>query len=59
VTTPKTDEREQGQEARKGSELTLEIEAVRDLEVDEHSADAIRGGPCWCSYGNHPTSQQQ
>jgi hypothetical protein len=57
VTTPKTGEREQGQEGRKEPELTLEVEAVRDLEVDEHNADAVRGGPCWCSYGNTGSEQ--
>lgn len=58
MTTPRTDEREQGQEARNESELTLEVEAVRDLEIDEHNADAVRGGPCWCSYQDTGSQQR-
>jgi hypothetical protein len=54
-----TNENEQATTSISGDERRQEFElgaeTVKDLEPDTERADAVRGGPCWKSYGGGTT----
>jgi hypothetical protein len=47
-----SDPTERGREEDQPDELELDSEAIRDLDVEDREADAVRGGPCMHSYGS-------